>query len=153
MIAPGGLCRGPAAHLSPQSHPWTAEPDPGGSMDITATDEWAALVDHHREISARTLRELFAEDPGRAQRLTGTAGDLYLDWSKHRVTDETLRLLVALAEKAGVPGRIEAMFRGDHINVTEDRAVLHVALRAPESVPLTVDGQDVTADVHAVLAT
>jgi glucose-6-phosphate isomerase len=121
-------------------------------MDITATDEWAALVDHHREISARTLRELFAEDPGRAERLTGTAGDLYLDYSKHRVTDETLRLLLALAEKAGVPGRIEAMFRGEHINATEDRAVLHVALRAPESVPLTVDGQDVTADVHAVLA-
>src|SRR4051794_14795254 len=121
-------------------------------MDITATDEWAALVDHHREISPRTLRELFAEDPDRAHRLTGTAGDLYLDWSKHRVTDETLRLLVALAEKAGVPARIEAMFSGQHINVTEDRAVLHVALRAPESVPLSVDGQDVTADVHAVLA-
>jgi glucose-6-phosphate isomerase len=121
-------------------------------MDITATDEWAALVDHHRELSARTLRELFAEDPERAHRLTGTAGDLYLDLSKHRVTDESLRLLVALAEKAGVPGRIEAMFRGEHINATEDRAVLHVALRAPESVPLTVDGQDVTADVHAVLA-
>jgi len=121
-------------------------------MDITATDEWAALVDHHREISPRTLRELFAEDPARAHRLAGTAGDLYVDWSKHRVTDETVRLLVALAERAGVPARIEAMFRGDHINVTEDRAVLHVALRAPESVPLTVDGQDVTADVHAVLA-
>ncbi len=121
-------------------------------MDITATDEWAALVDHHREIGARTLRELFAEDPERAQRLTGTAGDLYLDYSKHRVTDRTLQLLVALAEKAGVPARIEAMFRGEHINVTEDRAVLHVALRAPESVPLTVDGQDVTAEVHAVLA-
>jgi glucose-6-phosphate isomerase len=121
-------------------------------MDITATDEWAALVDHHREISPRTLRELFAEDPERAHRLAGTAGDLYVDWSKHRVTDETVRLLVALAERAGVPARIEAMFRGDHINVTEDRAVLHVALRAPESVPLTVDGQDVTADVHAVLA-
>jgi glucose-6-phosphate isomerase len=121
-------------------------------MDITATDEWAALVDHHREIGARTLRELFAEDPERGHRLTGTAGDLYLDFSKHRVTDETLRLLVALAEKAGVPGRIEAMFRGEHINVTEDRAVLHVALRAPESAQLTVDGQDVTADVHAVLA-
>ena len=120
-------------------------------MDITATDEWAALVDHHREVSARTLRELFAEDPERAHRLTGTAGDLYLDFSKHRVTDETLQLLVALAEKAGLPGRIEAMFRGEHINATEDRAVLHVALRAPESVPLTVDGQDVTADVHAVL--
>jgi glucose-6-phosphate isomerase len=121
-------------------------------MDITATDEWAALVDHHREISGRTLRELFAEDPGRGHRLTGTAGDLYVDWSKHRVTDDTLQLLVALAERAGVPARIEAMFRGEHINVTEDRAVLHVALRAPESVPLTVDGQDVTADVHAVLA-
>ncbi|MCW2509501.1 MAG: pgi [Modestobacter sp.] len=121
-------------------------------MDITATDEWAALVDHHRQISGRTLRELFAEDPGRGHRLTGTAGELYVDWSKHRVTDDTLQLLVALAERAGVPARIEAMFRGEHINVTEDRAVLHVALRAPESVPLTVDGQDVTADVHAVLA-
>jgi len=121
-------------------------------MDITATDEWAALADHHREVSTRTLRELFAEDPERGSRLTGTAGDLYVDWSKHRVTDETLRLLVALAEKAGVPARIEAMFRGEHINTTEDRAVLHVALRAPESVQLTVDGQDVAADVHAVLA-
>jgi glucose-6-phosphate isomerase len=120
-------------------------------MDITATDEWAALVDHHREVSTRTLRELFAEDPERGQRLTRTAADLYVDLSKHRVTDETLQLLVALAERAGVPHRIERMFRGEHINVTEDRAVLHVALRAPESVQLTVDGQDVTADVHAVL--
>jgi glucose-6-phosphate isomerase len=120
-------------------------------MDITATDEWAALVDHHRELSPRTLRELFAEDPERGRRLTGTAGDWHVDWSKHRVTDETQQLLVALAERAGVPARIEAMFRGEHINVTEDRAVLHVALRAPGSVPLTVDGQDVTADVHAVL--
>jgi glucose-6-phosphate isomerase len=120
-------------------------------MDITATDEWAALVDHHREVSTRTLRELFAEDPERGHRLTGTAGDLHVDFSKHRVTDETVRLLVALAERAGVPDRIERMFRGEHINVTEDRAVLHVALRAPGSVPLTVDGQDVAADVHAVL--
>ncbi|MCZ2840070.1 glucose-6-phosphate isomerase [Modestobacter sp. VKM Ac-2985] len=121
-------------------------------MDITATDEWAALAEHHRTVGARTLRELFAEDPERAARLTGTAGDLHVDLSKHRVTDETLRLLVALAERAGVPDRIAAMFRGEHINTTEDRAVLHVALRAPESVPLTVDGQDVSADVHAVLA-
>jgi glucose-6-phosphate isomerase len=120
-------------------------------MDITATDEWAALVDHHREVSARTLRELFAADPERAHRLAGLAADLYIDYSKHRATDETLQLLVALAERAGVPARIEAMFRGEHINVTEDRAVLHVALRAPESVSLTVDGQDVTTDVHAVL--
>ena len=121
-------------------------------MDITATDEWAALVDHHREVGARTLRELFAEDAGRGQRLTGTAGDLYVDWSKHRVTDQTVQLLVALAQKAGLPERIEAMFRGEHINVTEDRAVLHTALRAPQDQALTVDGQDVTADVHAVLA-
>src|SRR3954453_5298541 len=105
MIAVAGLSRGRAAHLSPED-PRPTLPDPGGSMDITATDEWAALVDHHREVSARTLRELFAEDPGRAERLSGTAGDLYLDYSKHRVTDETLRLLLALAEKAGVPGRI-----------------------------------------------
>ncbi|GAA4738034.1 glucose-6-phosphate isomerase [Modestobacter marinus] len=120
-------------------------------MDITATDEWAALAEHHRAVGDRTLRELFAEDPGRGTRLTGTAGDLHVDLAKHRVTDETLQLLVALAERAGVPERIAAMFRGEHINTTEDRAVLHVALRAPESVPLTVDGQDVTADVHAVL--
>ncbi|MCZ2818074.1 glucose-6-phosphate isomerase [Modestobacter sp. VKM Ac-2984] len=122
-------------------------------MDITATDEWAALAEHHRAVGARTLRELFAEDPGRGERLTGTAGDLHVDLAKHRVTDETLQLLVALAERAGVPDRIAAMFRGEHINTTEGRAVLHVALRAPESVPLTVDGQDVSADVHAVLAT
>jgi glucose-6-phosphate isomerase len=120
-------------------------------MDITSTDEWAALADHHRGVASRTLRELFAEDAERATRLTGTAGDLYVDWSKHRVTDETVQLLVALAEKAGLPAKIEAMFTGEHINVTEDRAVLHTALRAPASVPLTVDGQDVTADVHAVL--
>ncbi|MCZ2848974.1 glucose-6-phosphate isomerase [Modestobacter sp. VKM Ac-2978] len=121
-------------------------------MDITATDEWAALAEHHRAVGARTLRELFAEDPERGTRLTGTAGDLHVDLAKHRVTDETLQLLMALAERAGVPERIAAMFRGEHINTTEDRAVLHVALRAPESVPLTVDGQDVSADVHAVLA-
>ena len=121
-------------------------------MDITATPEWAALADHHAAVQGRTLRELFAEDADRGRRLTARAGDLYLDYSKHRVTDETLQLLVALAEKAGVPERAQAMFRGEHINVTEDRAVLHVALRAPESPQLTVDGQDVTADVHAVLA-
>jgi glucose-6-phosphate isomerase len=120
-------------------------------MDITATPEWSALADHHAAVKDRTLRELFAADPERARRLTARAGDLHLDFSKHRVTDETLQLLVALAEKAGVVERKEAMFRGDHINVTEDRAVLHVALRAPASQPLTVDGQDVTADVHAVL--
>ncbi|MGY1823536.1 glucose-6-phosphate isomerase [Geodermatophilus sp. SYSU D00079] len=121
------------------------------SLDITATPEWAALAEHHRALAGRHLRELFAEDPDRGRRLTARAGDLYLDWSKHRVTDETLRLLVALAERTGLRERIDAMFRGEHVNPTEDRAVLHVALRAPADRPLTVDGQDVTGDVHAVL--
>ncbi|WP_369134770.1 glucose-6-phosphate isomerase [Modestobacter sp. I12A-02662] len=120
-------------------------------MDITATDEWAALTTHHAEVEGRQLRELFAEDPDRGTRLTATAGDLYLDYSKHRVTDETLRLLVALAERAGVRERAEAMFRGEHINVTEDRAVLHVALRAPAGQGLEVDGQNVSGDVAEVL--
>ncbi|WP_233517741.1 glucose-6-phosphate isomerase [Geodermatophilus marinus] len=121
------------------------------SLDITATPEWGALAEHHRAVAGRHLRELFAEDPDRGRRMTARAGDLYLDWSKHRVTDETLRLLVTLAERAGLRERIEAMFDGAHVNPTEDRAVLHVALRAPAGRPLTVDGQDVTADVHEVL--
>ncbi|WP_369130214.1 glucose-6-phosphate isomerase [Modestobacter roseus] len=121
-------------------------------MDITATDEWGALAAHHATIEGATLRQLFSDDPGRGHRLTGTAGDLHVDWSKHRVTDETVRLLAALAERAGLPERIEAMFRGEHINTTEDRAVLHVALRAPAGQELVVDGQDVAADVHEVLA-
>jgi glucose-6-phosphate isomerase len=120
-------------------------------MDIDATPEWAALEEHAADLTGRHLRELFAEDPGRGRRLTARAGDLYLDYSKHRVTDQTLRLLVALAERAGLRERIDAMFRGEHVNSTEDRAVLHVALRAPADRELVVDGQDVTRDVHAVL--
>ncbi|MFI7612408.1 glucose-6-phosphate isomerase [Nonomuraea terrae] len=119
--------------------------------DITQSQEWAALGKHHEELAGRHLRELFAEDPGRAGRMTVTAGDLYLDYAKHRATQETIDLLVALAERAGLRERIEAMFRGEHINVSEDRAVLHVALRLPRDAELAVDGQDVVADVHAVL--
>lgn len=119
--------------------------------DVTRSQEWAALAKHHEALRGRHLRELFAEDPGRATRMSLTAGDLYLDYSKHRATDETLRLLVALAERAGLRERVEAMFRGEHINVSEDRAVLHVALRLPRGTALEVDGQDVTGDVHAVL--
>ncbi len=119
--------------------------------DMTQTPEWAALNKHYEDIAGRHLRELFAEDPGRAERMSLTAGELYLDYSKHRVTDETVRLLVALAERAGLRERIEAMFAGEHINVSEDRAVLHVALRLPREARLVVDGQDVVADVHAVL--
>jgi glucose-6-phosphate isomerase len=119
--------------------------------DITATGEWKDLAVHHGEIAGRHLRDLFAEDPGRGTRLTAQAGDVFLDYAKHRVTDETLRLLVALAERAGLRERIDAMFAGEHINVSEDRAVLHVALRMPRDAHLVVDGQDVVADVHEVL--
>ncbi|MFI7701215.1 glucose-6-phosphate isomerase [Nonomuraea sp. NPDC049480] len=123
----------------------------GVNGDITQSQEWAALSKHHEELAGRQLRELFATDPGRADRMTVTAGDLYLDYAKHRATQETVGLLVALAERAGLRDRITAMFGGEHINVSEDRAVLHVALRMPRDAELVVDGQDVPADVHAVL--
>src|SRR5258708_12974447 len=113
---------------------------------------WQALERHHAEIAGRHLRDLFAEDEGRGERLTAEAAGLYLDYSKNRVTDETMRLPTELAQESGVPQRRDAMFRGEHINVSEDRAVLHVALRMPATASLTVDGQDVIADVHAVLA-
>jgi glucose-6-phosphate isomerase len=113
---------------------------------------WQALERHHAEIAGRHLRDLFAEDPGRGERLTAEAAGLYLDYSKNRVTDETVRLLIELAQESGVPERRDAMFRGEHINVSENRAVLHVALRMPATASLTVDGQDVIAEVHTVLA-
>jgi glucose-6-phosphate isomerase len=112
---------------------------------------WQALERHHAEIAGQHLRDLFAADPGRGERLTAEAAGLYLDYSKNRVTDETMRLLVDLASESGVADRRDAMFRGEHINVSEDRAVLHVALRMPSTATLVVDGQDVIADVHAVL--
>ncbi|MEU6712016.1 glucose-6-phosphate isomerase [Nonomuraea sp. NPDC046802] len=122
------------------------------SGDISQSQEWAALDKHHEELAGRHLRELFADDPGRAGRMTVTAGDLFLDYSKHRATRETIDLLTALAERAGLSEAIAAMFGGEHINVSEDRAVLHVALRMPEDAELVVDGQHVVRDVHAVLA-
>jgi glucose-6-phosphate isomerase len=112
---------------------------------------WQALERHHGEIAGRHLRELFAADPGRGERLTAEAAGIYLDYSKNRVTDETMRLLVELAVESGVAERRDAMFRGEHINVSEDRAVLHVALRMPRSMSLVVDGEDVVAQVHQVL--
>ena len=112
---------------------------------------WQALQRHYDQIAGRHLRDLFAEDPGRGERLTAEAAGLYLDYAKNRVTDETMRLLVELAEESGVPERRDAMFRGEHINVSEDRAVLHVALRMPEGESLVVDGVDVVAQVHEVL--
>ena len=112
---------------------------------------WQALERHYAEISGTHLRDLFAADPGRGERLTADAVGIYLDYSKNRITDETLALLIELAEESGVAERRDAMFRGEHINVSEDRAVLHVALRMPESEKLVVDGQDVVGDVHRVL--
>ena len=120
-------------------------------MRIETTPEWASLEAHHAEQAGGHLRDLFREDPGRGERLTLEAADLYLDYSKHLVTDETIGLLLALADRAGLRDRIEAMFRGDRINVTEDRPALHVALRAPRGEVIEVDGHDVVPDVHEVL--
>jgi glucose-6-phosphate isomerase len=112
---------------------------------------WKALEQHYAEIAGVHLRQLFADDPGRGERLTAEASGLYLDYSKNRVTDETLRLLVQLAEESGVAERRDAMFRGERINVSENRSVLHVALRMPKGSSLVVDGVDVVAEVHDVL--
>ena len=119
--------------------------------DPTALPAWQALVAHREAIAATHLRQLFAADPGRGERLTLTAAGLHLDYSKHRVTDETLGLLVDLAGQAGLRARIDAMFAGEKINQTERRAVLHVALRAPRGTVIRVDGEDVVPGVHAVL--
>jgi glucose-6-phosphate isomerase len=118
---------------------------------LTRRPAWKALQAHYREIRTAHLRELFAEDPDRGERLTAEAAGIYLDYSKNRVTDETLTLLVELAEQSGLRDRIDAMFRGEKINVTEDRAVLHVALRAPKDSTIRVDGENVVPQVHAVL--
>jgi glucose-6-phosphate isomerase len=120
-------------------------------MTITETSEWQALAAHHAGIRTRHLRDLFAADPGRGETMVVSAGDLTLDYSKNRLTAETVGLLVALARRAGLPQCIEAMFAGEHINTTEDRAVLHVALRAPEGTSIVVDGVDVVPEVHEVL--
>jgi glucose-6-phosphate isomerase len=112
---------------------------------------WEALECHHRSQQDVHLRDLFADDPDRGTRLTAEGAGLFLDYSKNRVTDETLGLLLRLAEESGLAERIEAMFRGDRINVSEDRSVLHVALRMPREATLQVGGVDVVADVHAVL--
>ena len=112
---------------------------------------WRALEDHQRAMEARDLRTLFADDPARGERMTAEAAGVFLDYSKNRIDDETIRLLVELAEQSGLRARIDAMFRGDKINVTEDRAVLHVALRAPRGASILVDGKNVVPEVHAVL--
>jgi len=120
-------------------------------MQLTDTPAWKALQSHYDQIRSLHLRELFANDPSRSERMTVEAAGLHLDFSKNRITDETLKLLLNLANQQELRSRIQAMFRGERINLTEDRSVLHVALRAPRSEKIAVDGQDVVPEVHAVL--
>ncbi|PYR01909.1 MAG: glucose-6-phosphate isomerase, partial [Acidobacteria bacterium] len=122
-----------------------------GILPLTARPAWKALEAHHEKIRGLHLRTLFADDATRGERLTAEAVGIYLDYSKNRVTEETVALLCRLAEESGLRGRISAMFRGDKINVTENRAVLHVALRAARGTSIVVDGKDVVPEVHGVL--
>jgi glucose-6-phosphate isomerase len=122
-----------------------------GIAPLTSRPAWKALEAHHEKVRDLHLRALFAQDPQRGERLTAEAAGLYLDYSKNRITDETLDLLLQLAEESGLRARIDAMFGGQKINVTENRAVLHVALRAPRGTSITVDGDNVVPQVHAVL--
>jgi glucose-6-phosphate isomerase len=118
---------------------------------LTRRAAWKALQSHYKSIRDTHLRTLFAEDPGRGERLTVEGAGLFLDYSKNRITDETIKLLLQLAEESGLKRRIEAMFSGEKINITENRAVLHVALRAPKDQTILVDGKNVVPEVHAVL--
>ncbi|HLH15380.1 MAG TPA: hypothetical protein VKV16_11365, partial [Solirubrobacteraceae bacterium] len=121
------------------------------SAPLRSRPAWQALERHHRQIAGAHLRELFAADESRGERLCAQAAGLYLDYSKNRVTDETIALLAALAEQCGLRERTEAMFRGERINVSEDRSVLHVALRMPKGSTLVVEGTEVVAEVHETL--
>jgi glucose-6-phosphate isomerase len=118
---------------------------------LTERSAWKALHEHYEQIRGLHLRNLFAGDSGRGERFTAEAAGIFLDYSKNRITDETVRLLIALAEESGLRQRIDAMFAGEKINVTEKRAVLHVALRAPKDATILVDGENVVPEVHAVL--
>ena len=120
-------------------------------LPLTQRPAWKALTAHHKKIAGKHLRELFAKDPKRGEKFTTSAAGLFLDYSKNRVTAETIKLLVKLAEESGLKARIEAMFTGEKINITENRAVLHVALRAPQGAKILVDGKNVVPEVHAVL--
>jgi glucose-6-phosphate isomerase len=122
-----------------------------GTVPVAARAAWRALQNHHRQLRKLHLRKLFADDPKRGERLTAEGAGVYLDYSKHRITDETLTLLVRLAEACGLRERIDAMFRGEKINVTEGRPALHIALRAPQGASIVVDGANVVPKVHAVL--
>src|SRR6266702_5239935 len=120
-------------------------------VPLTQRPAWHALEEHYQKMRDVHLRTLFADDPQRGERFSAEALGIYLEYSKNRITDETLRLLLDLAESSNLRAHIDAMFRGDKINVTEQRAVLHVALRAPKGQAVLVDGANVTPKVHAVL--
>jgi glucose-6-phosphate isomerase len=128
---------------------WRNEQMP--TIPLRERPAWKALEQHHSEIGGRHLRELFADEPGRGERLTAEAAGLYLDYSKNRITDETLRLLIQLAQESGLQQRRDMMLRGERINVSENRPVLHIALRMPKGSSLVVDSVDVVAQVHEVL--
>ena len=118
---------------------------------LTERKAWRALSTHYEKARTLHLRDLFAGDPTRGERMTAEDVGLFLDYSKNRITSDTLRLLIELAEESGLRSRIDAMFRGEKINITEKRAVLHVALRAPRDASIVVDGENVVPQVHAVL--
>ena len=126
-------------------------PTPSGRKPLVKRKAWKALQAHYKQVRELHLRNLFADDPQRGERLTAEAAGLFLDYSKNRITDETLKLLLALADESGLRTRIDAMFSGEKINTTEKRAVLHVALRAPGDASILVDGENVVPQVHAVL--
>ena len=118
---------------------------------VVSRPVWKALEAHHGKMRELHLRKLFADDPKRGERFAIEAAGLCLDYSKNRITDETLKLLFQLAEECGLRAQIDAMFRGEKINITENRAVLHVALRAPKGASIVVDGENVVPQVHAVV--
>src|SRR5271154_3239827 len=118
---------------------------------LTQRAAWKALAAHHKKIKELHLRKMFADDAKRGERMTAEAAGLFLDYSKNRITNETLKLLLKLAEESGLRAKIEAMFSGKKINITENRAVLHVALRAPKGASILADGKNVVPEVHAVL--
>src|SRR3954468_11634919 len=122
------------------------------STELTRSPEWQALQAHYQASHQTEMRELFAKDAKRAERFSIEALGIYLDYSKNRITDETVKALLALAEGAGLRAKIDAMFAGEKINTTEGRAVLHTALRAPAGASIIVDGKNVVPEVHAVLA-
>ena len=121
------------------------------AIELTEMESWKALAAHAEEIKGTSLKELFAADELRAKKYAAEAYGILLDYSKNRINDQTLKLLIALAKECGVAAKRDAMFRGDKINITENRAVLHVALRAPKGTSIVVDGENVVPAVHEVL--